>query len=78
MTQSDVYLRSPAGLGAYVAERREQLGLTQSELAKKAGVSRSWVARFESDSSPATFDRVMRTLTALGVDAVMRLKEDRP
>ena len=36
----------PADLGALVAERREQRGLSQEQLAKNAGVTRDWLARF--------------------------------
>ncbi|MBP1325809.1 HTH-type transcriptional regulator/antitoxin HipB [Leucobacter exalbidus] len=64
-------MRSARGMGAFVAERRENLGLTQQELADRAGVSRSWVARFERDGSSAVLLRVMDTLAVLGVTMEM-------
>lgn len=64
-------MHSSRGLGAYTAERREALGLTQQELADRVGVSRSWVARFERDSSSAVLYRIMDTLKVLGVTMMM-------
>lgn len=82
MTQNGVVrrrMRSARGMGAFVAERRENLGLTQQELADRAGVSRAWVARFERDGSSAVLFRVMDTLNALGVQVEMTTQpgEDR-
>lgn len=74
MTHNDVArrrMRSARGVGAFAAERRESLGLTQQELADRAGVSRAWVARFERDGSSAVLFRVMDTLSALGVNMEM-------
>lgn len=67
MTREVRYVHSARGMGAFAAERREQLGLSQLELANRIGVSRSWVARFEGDSSTATLHRVVRALDELGV-----------
>ncbi|MHA3724016.1 helix-turn-helix domain-containing protein [Leucobacter sp. HY1910] len=75
MTHENGVLRrrmySARGIGAFVAERREELGLTQQQLADRAGVSRAWVARFERDGSSAVLFRVMDTLEVLGVSMNM-------
>ena len=63
-------------MGAFVAERREELGLTQQDLASRAGVSRAWVARFERDGSSAVLFRVMDTLSALGVSVDLKVEGD--
>ncbi|MFC5337048.1 helix-turn-helix domain-containing protein [Leucobacter denitrificans] len=70
-------VRSPRGMGAFVAERREYLGLTQQELADRALVSRSWVARFERDGSSAVLYRVMDVLSVLGVSIYAEIEEAR-
>ncbi|KZE39712.1 helix-turn-helix domain-containing protein, partial [Escherichia coli] len=57
----------PADLGALVAERREQRGLSQEQLAKNAGVTRDWLARFEGGKPSVTLHRVFWVLEALGL-----------
>ena len=47
------------GLGGYIAERRRQLGLSQSRAATKAGVSRtSWVAWEKGTATPEDYNHV--------------------
>lgn len=36
-------------LGQYIAKRRKYMGLTQEELAEKVGVSKSAIAKWETD-----------------------------
>lgn len=78
MTQARVprRMRSARGMGAYAAERREELGLTQQELAERAGVSRAWVARFERDGSSSVLFRVFDVLRVLGVSVEVTTTED--
>lgn len=51
-------------LGSQIKDARNQQGLTQTELAEKAGVSRPTVARVESgeDVSTATLEKVAAAL----------------
>lgn len=51
-------------LGGQIKDARNQQGLTQTELAAKAGVSRPTVARVESgdDVSTATLEKVAAAL----------------
>lgn len=68
----DVRLVNTTDLGAVAAEQRIKVGLTQSELAELAGVTRDWLARFETGSPNVTVARVMRVYRALGLDLVVR------
>lgn len=68
-------LRSAADLGAFAAERREQLGWTQQQLANKAHVTRDWVARFETGARNVTVNRVMHVYRALGLTLVALVED---
>lgn len=60
-------VRSPAELGALIRARRRQLGLEQSALAKKVGVSRQWVIEIERGKPRAAIGLILNTLNALGI-----------
>lgn len=45
--------------------RRKDLGLSQAELAKRAGVSRKWVYEFEDGKPTAEFGLLLRVLDVL-------------
>jgi len=60
-------LDSTRELGRYVRDRRQQLNLTQVQLATKAGVSRRWLSDLEAGKETADIGLVLRTLHALGV-----------
>jgi len=47
--------------------RRLELGLSQSELARRAGVSRKWVNEFEAGKPAAELYLVLRVLAAVGL-----------
>lgn len=57
--------RAASDFGALVAERRGSLGLSQAELARRAGVTREWVVRLENGSTAVTLFRLMRVLREL-------------
>jgi HTH-type transcriptional regulator/antitoxin HipB len=61
-------------LGALIRDRRNELGITQEELAEQVGVSRVWIVAVEKGKSSAQVDLVLRTVRQLGlvlrVDAV--------
>lgn len=42
-------MRGKVSLGAFIAKRRKYMDLTQEELAKKVGVSKSAIAKWETD-----------------------------
>jgi transcriptional regulator with XRE-family HTH domain len=50
-----------------VRHERQQAGLTQAELAKRAHVSREWLIKVESASTSPEFPRVLDVLEALGL-----------
>lgn len=54
-------------LAAVVRGRRRDLGLTQAELAVRAGVSRKWVYEFEAGKPSAELRLILRVLDALGL-----------
>lgn len=68
----EVRLVNTTDLGAVAAERRVVLGLTQSALADQAGVTRDWLARFETGAPNVTVARVMRVYRVLGLDLVVQ------
>ena len=60
-------IRAASDFGALIAERRESLGLTQSELATRAGVVREWLVRLENGAPTVTVHRLLRVLRELGL-----------
>jgi HTH-type transcriptional regulator/antitoxin HipB len=50
-----------------VRDRRENLGLSQEELARQVGVSRLWIGLLEKGKSTSRVGLVLRTLDVLGV-----------
>jgi HTH-type transcriptional regulator/antitoxin HipB len=64
----DHQMRRSVDFGVLAASRREALGLTQSQLAERAGVTRDWIARFETGAPNVTLSRVMRVYRVLGLN----------
>jgi HTH-type transcriptional regulator/antitoxin HipB len=60
-------LRTPVDLGFAIRDRRRQLNLDQSDLAKQMGVSRKWIIDVEKGKPRAEIGLVLRTLDALGL-----------
>ena len=58
-------IRTPLDLGLAIRDRRRKLKLSQTELARKAGVGRQWVVAIEHGKSRAELGLVLRTLAAL-------------
>ncbi len=52
--------------------RRLELGLTQAELAERAGVSRDWVNYFERGKGTVELALVLHLLEALGLEMELR------
>lgn len=65
--RSDVRIASARALGLYVRDRRQQLGMTQVDLAAVAGVSRRWLVSLETGKPTAQIGLVLSTLDALGL-----------
>ncbi|WP_431954023.1 helix-turn-helix domain-containing protein [Nocardia lijiangensis] len=62
-------------LGATVRARREALGITQAELAERAGLRQPAVARFEAGGTMPTIPMLERYAEALGLRLEVRLRE---
>jgi y4mF family transcriptional regulator len=60
-------IRSIRDLAAAVRGRRKDLGMSQDELATRAGVSRKWVYEFEAGKPGAEFSFVLRVVDTLGL-----------
>jgi len=60
-------VRTPTELGAIIRDNRKRLGLDQSTLAKRIGVSRQWVIEIEHGHPRAALGLVLRALDALDI-----------
>ena len=54
-------------LGQYIAKRRKYMGLTQDELAEKVGVSKSAIAKWETDRGLPDRDNLKRLSVVVNV-----------
>jgi transcriptional regulator with XRE-family HTH domain len=63
-----------AAIADQVLERRQELGLSQRELAELVGTTQSAVARLERGGRPPRIDTLLRIADALECDLVVRLK----
>jgi HTH-type transcriptional regulator/antitoxin HipB len=59
--------RSIKDVAAAVRGRRQDLGLSQAELARRVGVSRKWIYEFEGGKPKAEFALVLRVFDQLGL-----------
>lgn len=71
-----MFVRSARTLGMLVREQRRRLGLTQAQLARRAGVSRQWLSGLERGREGAELGRVLRTLACVGV--ILKFEEQQP
>jgi HTH-type transcriptional regulator/antitoxin HipB len=60
-------VRSIRDLAAAVRGRRIDLGLSQANLAARAGVSRKWIYEFEAGKPKAELGLILRVLDALAL-----------
>ncbi|MFD0671153.1 helix-turn-helix domain-containing protein [Cohnella sp. GCM10027633] len=66
-------IRQIARMVSDIVKRRKSLGLTQDEVAKKAGLTQAQVARLETSSQVPRVDTLMKVAIALGMN--MQLNE---
>ena len=64
---ANMQVRTPLDLGLAIRDRRRKLKLSQTELARKAGVGRQWVVAMERGKPRAELGLVLRTLSALNL-----------
>ena len=67
--ESEVYrpFRTVGHLGLELRRLRQEAGLTQAELAERAGVSRRWISQVERGHERAEAGNLMRVVRALGL-----------
>ncbi len=58
---------TPASLGAAIRHYRQQAGLSQAELAERAGLHRSYLSALEQGRETEQVKRILRLLKQLGV-----------
>ena len=68
-----MFIRSARTLGMLLREQRRRRGLTQAQLAHRAGVSRQWLSGLERGREGAELGRVLRTLASAGI--VLKFEE---
>lgn len=62
-----MHIRTPVELGSLLRARRQALGLSQSEVARRADVGRQWLIAVEQGKTGAELGLVLRALSALGL-----------
>jgi transcriptional regulator with XRE-family HTH domain len=63
-----------AAIAHDVAERRQELGLSQRELAELVGTTQSAIARLERGGRPPRIDTLLRIADALNCDLAVELR----
>jgi len=76
-SMKDLSLHNPEQLGAAIRLKRNEKGLTQSQLAELLGAERKWVIKLESGNSKAEIGLVLRALEALNLRASL-IDPERP
>jgi y4mF family transcriptional regulator len=66
-------IRNAEDLGRYLRDQRRDAGLTQADLAVRAGVSRRWLSDLEAGKPTAEVGLVLRVVAALGLILDLRL-----
>jgi transcriptional regulator with XRE-family HTH domain len=66
-----------AAIADKVASRRQEMGLSQRELAEIVGTTQSAIARLERGGRPPRIDTLLRIADALECDLVVDLKPRR-
>lgn len=62
-------------IGLAIRSRRKELGWDQARLAQAAGASRQWIVDIEQGKPRAELERVLRTLTALGLSLTVETRD---
>lgn len=65
-------VRNAADLGAAIQDARREAGLTQLELAERAGVSRTYLAHIERGRSSRLLELLLDLLRVLDLELVVR------
>jgi transcriptional regulator with XRE-family HTH domain len=67
-------------VGGIIAERRNRLGLSQSELAERVGINQESLSKMENGRISPKFERLQRFADALGcrVEDLFKFKPEQP
>lgn len=65
-------VKHPQQLAPLIRAMRRQAGLSQSALALRLGVSHQAISQLEKQPERVTVERLMRVLSALKIDLVLR------
>lgn len=68
-------VQSASALGRALRDARRRRGLTQQELARRAGVAQPTVSNIERAVSPASLDTLLRLFAALRLELVLKDRE---
>ena len=60
-----MYYRTPKAIGHAIRTRRQKLAMTQSDLARKMGVSRQWLVAVEQGKPGAELGLILRAFNVL-------------
>jgi HTH-type transcriptional regulator / antitoxin HipB len=60
-------LKTTQDVATAVRQARKERGLTQAQLAQRAGVGRDWLVRLEKGNPRLELSKVLDTFTALGL-----------
>lgn len=72
---ADYPVRTDQQMALLIRSFRKARGLTQADLAQAQGVTQQAASAFERNPSAASVGRLLRTLSAMGVELVLREKE---
>ncbi|HEY4378201.1 MAG TPA: helix-turn-helix domain-containing protein [Acidimicrobiales bacterium] len=68
-------VQSGADLARAIVDARTELGLTQQELAARAGLERTYVARLEGGATVQQVERALRLLRRMGASVWIEMPE---
>lgn len=67
-------VRGPGSFGSAIREFRHRRGLTQTELAERANLHRSYLSSIEAGTTTEALKSLIRALNALDLEIVIRPK----
>ena len=63
-----VQVFTTADIGAFIRERRRELGLTQAELAERVGIGTTYLSHLENGKETAEIGKALYLLQMLGLN----------
>jgi HTH-type transcriptional regulator / antitoxin HipB len=78
MVEVDYIIRTPEQLCPIFTGFRKSRALSQSQLAQQLGVSQQTISQLERNPSKATLARLLKALSAMDVELVLRQRPSPP